>query len=239
MGNSHKICPARAENKEIIVICFANESLNSYKTFFAQCKVNKNMFVSNFSYLNLWFFLLLTALHFQAQKLLLRDGTLANFTIQSPSTLPTITLGLPANSRVKYEHIWTYFLACVFFLFLIPWNPDLFCASCCVFVIINVRFLVFSASIKFYLYIQAEGELSSLKVSRVPMVTAGGTPVFLPLSREDQAGQMNHHLPVIILEPSGLVHPPIITGETKALNTLEYISHRALKYCSLWPPSHC
>ncbi|XP_017266771.1 histone deacetylase 7 [Kryptolebias marmoratus] len=93
----------------------------------------------------------------EAQKLLLRDGTLANFTIQSPSTLPTITLGLPANSR-------------------------------------------------------AEGELSSLKVSRVPMVTAGGTPVFLPLSREDQAGQMNHHLPVIILEPSGLVHPPIITG---------------------------
>lgn len=38
--------------------------------------------------------------HFQAQKLLLRDGTLANFTIQSPSTLPTITLGLPANARV-------------------------------------------------------------------------------------------------------------------------------------------
>lgn len=38
---------------------------------------------------------------FQAQKLLLRDGTLANFTIQSPSTLPTITLGLPANSKVN------------------------------------------------------------------------------------------------------------------------------------------
>lgn len=37
----------------------------------------------------------------QAQKLLLRDGTLANFTIQSPSTLPTITLGLPANARVN------------------------------------------------------------------------------------------------------------------------------------------
>lgn len=41
--------------------------------------------------------------HFQAQKLLLRDGTLANFTIQSPSTLPTITLGLPANARVSIE----------------------------------------------------------------------------------------------------------------------------------------
>lgn len=40
---------------------------------------------------------------FQAQKLLLRDGTLANFTIQSPSTLPTITLGLPANARVNTE----------------------------------------------------------------------------------------------------------------------------------------
>lgn len=41
---------------------------------------------------------------FQAQKLLLRDGTLANFTIQSPSTLPTITLGLPANARVNTRH---------------------------------------------------------------------------------------------------------------------------------------
>uniref|UniRef100_A0A669DS54 Histone deacetylase n=1 Tax=Oreochromis niloticus TaxID=8128 RepID=A0A669DS54_ORENI len=93
----------------------------------------------------------------EAQKLLLRDGTLANFTIQSPSTLPTITLGLPANSRT-------------------------------------------------------EGELSSLKVSRVPVVTAGGSSVFLPLSREDQAGQMNPHLPVIILEPSGLVRSPLLTG---------------------------
>uniref|UniRef100_A0AAX7T0I2 Histone deacetylase n=1 Tax=Astatotilapia calliptera TaxID=8154 RepID=A0AAX7T0I2_ASTCA len=92
----------------------------------------------------------------EAQKLLLRDGTLANFTIQSPSTLPTITLGLPANSRT-------------------------------------------------------EGELSSLKVSRVPVVTAGGSSVFLPLSREDQAGQMNPHLPVIILEPSGLVRTPLLT----------------------------
>uniref|UniRef100_A0A671TJ91 Histone deacetylase n=1 Tax=Sparus aurata TaxID=8175 RepID=A0A671TJ91_SPAAU len=92
----------------------------------------------------------------EAQKLLLRDGTLANFTIQSPSTLPTITLGLPANARV-------------------------------------------------------EGELSSLKVGRLPVVTAGGSSVFLPLSREDQAGQLNPHLPVIILEPSGLVHTPLLT----------------------------
>lgn len=46
--------------------------------------------------------------HFQAQKLLLRDGTLANFTIQSSSTLPTITLGLPANARVNTQLL-TYF----------------------------------------------------------------------------------------------------------------------------------
>ncbi|CAG6021062.1 unnamed protein product [Menidia menidia] len=92
----------------------------------------------------------------EAQKLLLRDGSLANFTIQSSSALPTITLGLPANSR-------------------------------------------------------AEGELPSLKVGRVPVVTPGGSPVFLPLSRDDQAGQLNPHLPVIILEPSGLVHSPLLT----------------------------
>uniref|UniRef100_A0A8C4EC21 Histone deacetylase n=1 Tax=Dicentrarchus labrax TaxID=13489 RepID=A0A8C4EC21_DICLA len=98
----------------------------------------------------------------EAQRLLLRDGTLANFTIQSPSTLPTITLGLPANAR-------------------------------------------------------AEGDLSSLKVGRVPVVTAGGSQVFLPLSREDQAGQLNPHLPVIILEPSGLVHTPLLSGETHTL----------------------
>uniref|UniRef100_A0A4W6CXN0 Histone deacetylase n=1 Tax=Lates calcarifer TaxID=8187 RepID=A0A4W6CXN0_LATCA len=97
----------------------------------------------------------------EAQKLLLRDGTLANFTIQSPSTLPTITLGLPANAR-------------------------------------------------------AEGELSSLKMGRVPVVTAGGSSVFLPLSREDQAA--HPHLPVIILEPSGLVHTPLLTGELDHLS---------------------
>uniref|UniRef100_A0A3P8UZH0 Histone deacetylase n=1 Tax=Cynoglossus semilaevis TaxID=244447 RepID=A0A3P8UZH0_CYNSE len=56
---------------------------------------------------------------------------------------------------------------------------------------------------------EAEEELSSLKVSRVPVVTAGGSPVFLPLSREEQAG--HPHLPVIILEPSGLVHTPLLT----------------------------
>uniref|UniRef100_A0A3Q3IUD2 Histone deacetylase n=1 Tax=Monopterus albus TaxID=43700 RepID=A0A3Q3IUD2_MONAL len=55
-------------------------------------------------------------------------------------------------------------------------------------------------------------ELSSLKVGRVPVVTAGGSQVFIPLSREDQAGQLNPHLPVIILEPSGLVHTPLLTA---------------------------
>ncbi|KAF0036684.1 hypothetical protein F2P81_011996 [Scophthalmus maximus] len=56
---------------------------------------------------------------------------------------------------------------------------------------------------------ETEGELSSLKVGRVPVVTAGGSHVYLPLSREDQAG--HPHLPVIILEPSGLVHTPMLT----------------------------
>lgn len=58
---------------------------------------------------------------FQAQKLLLRDGTLANFTIQSSSTLPTITLGLPVNARVntqpRYDstelNLFGYFSLCV------------------------------------------------------------------------------------------------------------------------------
>ncbi|XP_066564422.1 histone deacetylase 7 isoform X3 [Amia ocellicauda] len=36
----------------------------------------------------------------EAQRLLLQDGTLAHFAVQSPSsTLPTITLGLPANTK--------------------------------------------------------------------------------------------------------------------------------------------
>ncbi|XP_061657314.1 histone deacetylase 7 isoform X2 [Syngnathoides biaculeatus] len=92
----------------------------------------------------------------EAQKLLLRDGTLANFTIQSPSTLPTITLGLPANARV-------------------------------------------------------EGELSPLKLGQGALVSPGGPQVLLPLSREDQAGHLSSRLPVIILEPSGLVHAPLLT----------------------------
>ncbi|XP_072305645.1 histone deacetylase 7 [Eucyclogobius newberryi] len=93
----------------------------------------------------------------EAQRLLLRDGTLANFTVHSPSSQPTITLGLPANAR-------------------------------------------------------ADGEFSSLKVSRVPLLTAGGSPVFLPMTREDPSGQLNSHpLPVIILESSGLVHSPLLT----------------------------
>ncbi|XP_053705086.1 histone deacetylase 7 isoform X2 [Synchiropus splendidus] len=88
------------------------------------------------------------------EKLLLRDGTIANFTIQSPSTLPTITLGLPAHAR-------------------------------------------------------ADGEL--LNVGQVPLVAAAGSQVFLQLNREEQAAQVNPHLPVIILEPSGLVRSPMLT----------------------------
>ncbi|XP_061908339.1 histone deacetylase 7-like isoform X3 [Entelurus aequoreus] len=103
----------------------------------------------------------------EAQKLLLRDGTLANFTIQSPSTLPTITLGLPANARV-------------------------------------------------------EGELSPLKVGGVPMVAAGTPQVWLPLSREDQ---LSPRLPVIILEPSGLVHAPLLSVPGLESVPLQFASH--------------
>ncbi|XP_019718621.1 histone deacetylase 7 isoform X2 [Hippocampus comes] len=106
----------------------------------------------------------------EAQKLLLRDGTLANFTIQSPSTLPTITLGLPANARV-------------------------------------------------------EGDLSSLKFGRGPLVTAGAPQVLLPLSREDQAGQLSSQLPVIILEPSGLIHAPLVTVPGLDSVPLQFSSH--------------
>ncbi|XP_034028100.1 histone deacetylase 7 isoform X2 [Thalassophryne amazonica] len=107
----------------------------------------------------------------EAQRLLLKDGTIANFTVQSASTLPTITLGLPANAK-------------------------------------------------------ADGELSSLKVGRVPVVSGGGSPVFLPLSREEQPGQLNPHLPVIILEPSGLVHTPLISVPGIESVPLQFSSQR-------------
>ncbi|CAL8324886.1 unnamed protein product [Merluccius merluccius] len=88
----------------------------------------------------------------EAQRLLIQDGCLASFTVQSSSTLPTITLGLPANART-------------------------------------------------------DGDLFSLKIGRGPLVPAGGSPVFLPLGREEQAGQLSSHLqPLLILEPSGLMH---------------------------------
>ncbi|XP_054640681.1 histone deacetylase 7 [Dunckerocampus dactyliophorus] len=106
----------------------------------------------------------------EAQKLLLRDGTLANFTIQNPSTLPTITLGLPANARV-------------------------------------------------------EGELSPLKVGRVPVVAAGTPQVLVPLSREDQGGQLSPRLPVIILEPSGLVHAPLLSVPGLESVPLQFAPH--------------
>lgn len=43
-------------------------------------------------------------------------------------------------------------------------------------------------------------------------MTGPSSPVFMPISREDQAGQLSPHLPVIILEPSGLVHTPLLAG---------------------------
>ncbi|TRY81902.1 hypothetical protein DNTS_034455, partial [Danionella cerebrum] len=39
----------------------------------------------------------------EAQRLLLQDGSLSHFTIQSASSLPTITLGLPANSKAESD----------------------------------------------------------------------------------------------------------------------------------------
>lgn len=44
----------------------------------------------------------------QAQRLLLQDGSLAHFTVQNPSCLPTITLGLPANAKVFSYFLFSY-----------------------------------------------------------------------------------------------------------------------------------
>uniref|UniRef100_A0A672RNQ8 Histone deacetylase n=1 Tax=Sinocyclocheilus grahami TaxID=75366 RepID=A0A672RNQ8_SINGR len=85
------------------------------------------------------------SLSHEAQRLLLQDGSLAHFTVQNPSSLPTITLGLPANTKV-------------------------------------------------------ESELGSLKLGRVP--------VLVPLGVEEQSGPLIQ--PVLILEPSGLVHTPLL-----------------------------
>ncbi|XP_016092154.1 histone deacetylase 7 isoform X1 [Sinocyclocheilus grahami] len=87
------------------------------------------------------------SLSHEAQRLLLQDGSLAHFTVQNPSSLPTITLGLPANTKV-------------------------------------------------------ESELGSLKLGRVP--------VLVPLGVEEQSGPLIQ--PVLILEPSGLVHTPLLAA---------------------------
>ncbi|KAI2649976.1 Histone deacetylase 7 [Labeo rohita] len=92
------------------------------------------------------------SLSHEAQRLLLQDGSLTHFTVQNPSSLPTITLGLPANAK-------------------------------------------------------AESELGSLKLGRVPVVP-GGSPVLVPLGVEEQTGPLIQ--PVLILEPSGLVHTPLL-----------------------------
>uniref|UniRef100_A0A671L9Q0 Histone deacetylase n=1 Tax=Sinocyclocheilus anshuiensis TaxID=1608454 RepID=A0A671L9Q0_9TELE len=89
------------------------------------------------------------SLSHEAQRLLLQDGSLTHFTVQNPSGLPTITLGLPANTKV-------------------------------------------------------ESELGSLKLGRV----SGASPVLFPLGVEEQSGPLIQ--PVLILEPSGLVHTPLL-----------------------------
>ncbi|XP_064155144.1 histone deacetylase 7-like isoform X2 [Anguilla rostrata] len=91
----------------------------------------------------------------EAQRLLLQDGTLAHFTVPSMSTMPTITLGLPANAK-------------------------------------------------------SDADLGSMKVGRVP-VLAGGPQVYLPLGLEEASGPLPSHLqPVLILEPSGLMHSQMV-----------------------------
>ncbi|KAF4077826.1 hypothetical protein AMELA_G00192550 [Ameiurus melas] len=81
------------------------------------------------------------------------DGSIAHFSVPTPSNLPTITLGLPAHAKM-----------------------------------------------------QAEGELGSLKLGRVPLVSSGSS-LLVPLGVEKQ----NLVQPVLILEPSGLVHTPLLT----------------------------
>ncbi|XP_051517905.1 histone deacetylase 7-like isoform X1 [Myxocyprinus asiaticus] len=92
------------------------------------------------------------SLSHEAQRLLLQDGSLAHFTVQNPSSLPTITLGLPANAK-------------------------------------------------------AESDLSSLKMDRVPVIP-GGSQVLVPMSVEEQTASLMQ--PVLILEPSGLLHAPLL-----------------------------
>jgi hypothetical protein len=62
--------------------------------------------------------------------------------------------------------------------------------------------------------VQSELDLCPRKVGRVPMVT-GGQSVYLPLGMEEQSGSLSPHLqPVLLLEPSRLVHTPMLAGET-------------------------
>ncbi|KAJ8409206.1 hypothetical protein AAFF_G00242270 [Aldrovandia affinis] len=104
----------------------------------------------------------------EAQRLLLQDGTLAHFTIQSPSTLPTITLGLPAN-------------------------------------------------------LKSDAHLGSLKVGRV---LAGGPQVYLPMGLDEPSGTLSSHLqPVLILEPSGLVHSPLMAVPGLGPVPLQFAPH--------------
>ncbi|XP_062871881.1 histone deacetylase 7 [Trichomycterus rosablanca] len=87
----------------------------------------------------------------EAQRVLLPDGSVAHFSVLTHSTLPTITLGLPAHAKV-------------------------------------------------------EGDLKAVKMGRVPLVQSGSS-VLVPLNVEEQ----NLVQPVLILEPSGLLHTPLLT----------------------------
>ncbi|GAA6082475.1 histone deacetylase 7 isoform X1, partial [Tachysurus ichikawai] len=87
----------------------------------------------------------------EAHRVLLSDGSVAHFSVPTLSTLPTITLGLPAHAK-------------------------------------------------------ADGELGSLKIGQVPLVSSS-SPLLVPLGVEEQ--NLVQH--VLILEPSGLVRTPLLT----------------------------
>ncbi|XP_061113856.1 histone deacetylase 7 isoform X2 [Conger conger] len=104
----------------------------------------------------------------EAQRLLLQDGTLAHFTVQTASTMPTITLGLPANAK-------------------------------------------------------SNADLGSMKVGRV---LAGTPQVYLPLGLEEASSSLPPHLqPVLILEPSGLVHSPMMAVPGLGSVPLQFAPH--------------
>ncbi|KAJ8258188.1 hypothetical protein GJAV_G00194170 [Gymnothorax javanicus] len=106
----------------------------------------------------------------EAQRLLLQDGTLADFTVPSTSTMPTITLGLPANAK-------------------------------------------------------GDADRGSVQMSRGP-VLSGAPQVYLPLGLEEASGPLPSQLqPVLILEPTGLVHSSLVAVPGLGPVPLQFAPH--------------